>query len=251
MGGGRGDTLHPPRGHHLSTANAALSRSLSLAQGYRGLYCSPKELKSSQEGRRPRPSSTALGWAAGPAPKPGSPGLAGAVTQSPRLAVRLRFPGHAAPSSFSNDAFHTPQSPGAARASTGVTLIRVCRPSPQAVQLRPGPGGGAQGSPCPQLNGSPLGNTGTIALRQTPTCPGRQQQDNTLGLYPRATGSSSLRKPRLRRLTGFPTQHAPGLHPLGGTSGRTPARTRSPRSQPQLAGRWRTGGRWPARGAGL
>lgn len=36
--------VHLPRGHHLSTG---------LAQGYRGLHGSPKELKSSQEGRRP------------------------------------------------------------------------------------------------------------------------------------------------------------------------------------------------------
>lgn len=103
------------------------------------------------------------------------------------------------------------------------------------------PGRRRSGRPCPQLSGSPLGHTSTIAL---PTCPGRQQQGwAELRQHPKTAGafipepqacqphsSSSLRKPRLRRLTGFPTQHASGLHPLGGTSGRPPARTRSPRS---------------------
>lgn len=120
-------------------------------------------------------------------------------------------------SSFSNDAFHTLQSPGAARASTDVRLIRVWHSFPQAVQVRPGPGGVAQGSPCPQLNGSPLGHNSTIALRQAPTCPRRQlqgwaelrQHRNPAGAFiPEPPSSSSLRKPRLRRLTGFPTQNA-------------------------------------------
>lgn len=134
--------VHLPRGHHLSTG---------LAQGYRGLHGSPKELKSSQEGQRapppPPPSFTVLRWAAGPAPKPGSgrpresshpiPKARGSVeapgTRGPVLVFKRRLPQTAITWS------------SAARASTDVRLIRVCRSFPQAVQLRPGPGGVAQG----------------------------------------------------------------------------------------------------------
>lgn len=101
--------VHLPRGHHLSTG---------LAQGYRGLHGSPKELKSSQEGQRPPPPSLPSQFSAGqrdPLPSPAPAGLARAVTQFPRLAVRLRLPGHVALSWFSNDAFHKQQSPGAAQ----------------------------------------------------------------------------------------------------------------------------------------
>lgn len=100
--------VHLPRGHHLSTG---------LAQGYRGLHGSPKELKSSQEGQRlppPLPSQFSAGQR-DPLPGPAPAGLARPVTQFPRLAVRLRLPGHVALSWFSNDAFHKQQSPGAAQ----------------------------------------------------------------------------------------------------------------------------------------